>query len=268
LKLPSVQPLEENYLCRNMKEFVELMERTLAKGSGAFFKILGKVDGIPYYVTVLIDNQKIIAVEIQDVRGGSVLTGKPALQLLKEMITAGPVVVDAFPLDDVDIKMSIVDNLEVYNATPKMRLEDVCPSLREKSGEGIKRPPEKTESYEDRGHKAEEKAKPQPKRLTISLEVPANLEPYFRALANRIAKYSKSVGVEPRQITVKAKEVRYALGAGVGIHTTVEIEGSVNSKLPTGEIKKILEEFLYREAGELSKELGKRVVISNVLFRT
>ena len=273
MKLPDVKPLEENYLCSNKDEFVKLLRTTIEKsGGGAFFKVLGKLGGIPYYATVLIDNQKILAVKVQNVKTGEVLVGEPALQVMKRMIKGGPTIVDAFPLSDVDVKMSIVDNIDVYNSTPKMPLSQLCPSF---DGETSIKPTAKPFSEPERPIPKplpleEEKPKPKPKskpRTEFSLEVPPQLDPYFRAFGNRLVKYAKSIGVEPSKVRIAAREVRYALGAGTGVHTTVELEGSSTSLLSQSRLRENLESFVYREAAELSEEIGKRVVVSRFTLR-
>ena len=257
MRLPPVTPLEENYLCKNRGEFLELVKRTLSKGGGAFFKVLGKVDGEPYYVTLLIDDEKILAVEVQDVRGGSQLVGKPALELLKEMLECGPVIADAFPMSDVDVKMSVVENMDVYNATPKMPLREMCPGAVEKTEEkGEERSPPNIE------RERKERVKPE-----ILINVPPQVDAYARRFAGRIVKYANSLGITVKRVKIEAEEVRYALGAGKGIHSTVELEGESKSHLPYQRLKEEIEKFTYREAAELSKALGEKVVVSRFTLR-
>ncbi|WP_461865290.1 DUF2226 domain-containing protein [Thermococcus sp.] len=277
MKLPSVAPLEENYLCRDKEDFANLVWRTIKESRGAFFKVLGKVDDEPYYATLLIDDQKILAVEVQDVKGGSTLIGKPALELLKDILEVGPVIVDVFLMNDIDVKMSVMENIDVYKSTPKMSLDEMCPTI----GSIMKTTEIKsTGQVEQKSLPVEEKTwkasssevkpegklkireKPKP-RTEFDLNVPSNLEPYLRAFSNKIVRYAKSIGVEVSKIKIDTKEVRYALGAGSGLHTTIEIEGSSNSLLSAERIKQNIENFIYQEAGELSKELGKRVVVSH-----
>ncbi|MCD6558551.1 DUF2226 domain-containing protein [Palaeococcus sp. (in: euryarchaeotes)] len=270
MKLLPVNPLEENYLCLNKDEFAKLLRRTLeTDGGGAFFKVLEKVEGVPYYATILIDNQKILAVEVQNVKSGEILVGDSALQMIKKMIEGGPTIVDAFPLSDVDVKMSVIDNIDVYNSTPKIPLSELCPSLGGepsslKSAVESDKPVSKSLPLEEK----ESKPKPKPKpRTEFSLEVPSQLEPYFRAFGNRLVKYAKSIGIEPSRVKMVAKEVRYALGAGTGVHATIEVEGSSDSLMSPAKLQENLESFAYREAAELSEELAKKVVISSLTLK-
>ena len=269
MKLPSVTPLEENILCNGREEFGKLVARTIERGDGAFLKVFGKTDGRAYYVTVLMDDEKILAVEAEDVSAGGSMMGRPALEILKELLDSGPVIADAFPMNDVEIKMSIVENIEVYNSTPKMKLEEIHLKLAGRTPEVLE--PEKPTvepvsptGGEPKGVVRETKEeKPKKPRMEVSIRAPAEVDPYFRGMIRRLKNVLKGFGVELKAVEVDAKEVRYALGAGNAIHATIRLvpEGNL-TRNARGE----LESFIYKEAGEISKEIGKRVVISQVRF--
>ncbi len=266
MKLPSVKPLEENLLCNGRGEFGKIISRTLNQGNGAFFKVFGKSEGESYYITMLIDDEKILAVEAEDVDAGSSLVGKPALEILKDVLDEGPVIVDAFPLTDVDIKRSIVENIEVYNSTPKMKLEDMCPTMKRSSPVEAPQQGSSTAVPADSGGNSEPlapKARPKKSRMEVRIDAPSEADPYFRGMVRHLRNLLKSFGVELKAVEVKAKEVRYALGAGTGIHATVRL--IPDGKLP-GNVKNKLESFVYKEAGEISEDLGKKIVITEVKF--
>lgn len=266
MKLPSVTPLEENILCNGREEFGKLVARTIERGDGAFLKVFGKTDGRAYYVTVLMDDEKILAVEAEDVGAGSSFVGKPALEILRDLLEGGPVIVDAFPMNDVEIKMSIVDNIEVYNSTPKMKLGEMCPSLKkalsqpQQKGETVERAPSLREKPQIVTREAPKPKKP---KMELKINAPVEVDPYFRGMIRRLKNVLKGFGVELKAVEVDAKEVRYALGAGTGIHATIRVVPEGN--LPRN-VRNELESFIYKEAGEISKEIGKRVVISQVRF--
>ncbi|WP_366938912.1 DUF2226 domain-containing protein [Thermococcus sp.] len=262
MRLPSVTPLEENRLCRNRDEFDRLVKEALARGKGAFLKIFGKAGGRPYYATILIDDEKVLAVETVDVSSGASLVGSGALDVVNKMVAEGPLVVDVYPLSDVDVKMSIVDNIDVYNNTPKMPLSRLHSSPRSEDTVGgptgvqaLSKPPEVV------GHKTSVE-KPR-RRFEVKIKAPVELDPYLRGMAKRINSLAKASGIELSGLEIEAKEVRYALGSGSAVHATVKLY--TGGKV-TGNIKNDFESAIYREAGELSKDLGKRVVISRVLF--
>jgi len=265
VKLPPVIPLKENYLCSNKEEFAGLMGETVeVSGGGAFFKVFGKVGGKAYYATMLVDNRKILAIEVRDVESGEALMGEVALDRLREMLDSGPVIVDTFPLSDVDVKMSIVDNIDVYNATPKMSLDELCPPAPGPVTDASERVEKPREGGSEEIPVANQKPK---KKLKLVVNAPPNIEPYLRPFGNRISKYVKSLGVDISALGIEAKEVRYALGAGVGVHINVRIEGKINSDIDRRNLKETIESFLYREASDLSEEIGKKVVIRGVELR-
>jgi hypothetical protein len=261
MRLPPVEPLERNAICTGREEFGKLVRRTLENHSGAFFKILGKSSEGAYYATLLIDDEKILAVEMNDATEGTTLVGKPAIELLKEILQSGPVIVDAYPLNDVDVKMSVFENIDIYRATPKLPLSELCPAF--------EKPPKAPEESEERREKNEERPREERKKMRraeLVVEAPDRLEPYFRNLGRRLEKRARAEGIEPEEIKISAKEVRYALGAGTGVHITVELGGSLSSGQP-GSVKQRIESFVYNAAKELSDEIGKKVVVREVSLR-
>ncbi len=267
MKLPSVTSLEENFLCNGREEFGNLVSRTLKQGNGAFLKVFGKNGRRPYYITVLMDDEKILAVEAEDVSAGRSLTGKPALEVLKNLLEESPVIVDAFPMSDVEIKMSIVENMEVYTSTPKMKLEEICPSFGRmfstQSQEPVVGQPSPTQEGREVSIKEAPAVKPKKRKMEIMINAPSEVDPYFRGMIRHLKNVVKGFGIDLRAVEVNAREVRYALGAGNAIHATIRI-------LPDGSlphnVRGELESFIYKEAGEISKETGKRVVISQIKF--
>ncbi|WP_297460534.1 hypothetical protein [Thermococcus sp.] len=281
MELPAVKPLVENYLCRNKEEFGNLILKTLQKGKGAFFKIFGKTQGNPYYITVLLDHEKLLAAESENVSAGSSLVGKPAVEILKDILEEGPVIVDAFPLTDVELKMSIVENLEVYNSTPKLKLREICPSIggvstepsETERGSRTARPMVSTETLSTAGSNPKETAiekelpsegpRLKKRRTEVTIRAPVEIDPYFRGMVSRLKGILRNFGIQPNAIEIEAKEVRYALGAGYGIHAIIKITSE--EKLPQN-VREEVERFIYKEAGEISQEIGKRVVISRIEF--
>jgi hypothetical protein len=281
MKLPSVKPIEENYLCRTREDFKSLLSKTLSEGTGGLFKMLGKVGEVPYYVTILVDDQKILAIEAEEISSGKKLVGDEAVSYLLRILE-NPTIVDAYPLDDIGVKMSVIDNIDVYNRTPKLMLSEFLgempPITTEKkvttSPQGqreTQQPSTVEELYKSVTKEVEEKLKkkekPAKQKLELKLDVPLELDPYFRGLVKRLDAYGRSIGVHFRRVEVKAKEIRYALGSGVGINTYITVDAESESVLPPSRLENMLREQAYKEAGELSSELKKRVVISDLKLR-
>jgi len=268
MKLPPVKPLEENVICKTKEDFGKLILRTIEEsGGGAFFKVLGKSSDGAYYATFLIDDEKILAVEVRDASEGTILVGRAAMEFLKEILESGPVIVDAFPLDDVDVKMSVVENMEVYKSTPKLHLSELCPAFGRVFESTKELADDISASYANEIAESLKKLR-EKRRTKFIIDAPDHLEPYFRAFGNRLLKYTKTLGINSSEIKISAKEVRYALGAGTGIHAVIEVKGSLNSPIPAPKLKQPIENFVYKEASELSKELGKKVVIKEISLKT
>ncbi|WP_297490821.1 hypothetical protein [Thermococcus sp.] len=283
MKLPRAKPLEENYLCQTKEDFKELLSKALGMGNGGVFKLLGKVGGVPYYITILVDEQKILAVEAEEVKSGRKLIGDDALGYISKIFN-GPVIADAYPLDDIGVKMSVVDNIEAYNRTQRIKLSEFFgdvqitrarnaplnaeatapqkPSTMEELYSNVTKDVEK--ALQERTKKAK---KSPPQKLELKLNVPVELDPYFRGFVKKLNAYGKSLGLNLRKVSVEAKEIRYALGSGVGVNAYLTIEAESGSMLPAKRLEEMLREQAYREAGELSSELKKRVVVSDLKLR-
>ena len=265
MKLPAVTPSEENVLCVGPEDFRALVKRTLSKGNGAFFKLLGKTERGKYYMTLLIDDEKILAAEIKNVETGESLTGNEAVEAIRSVLE-GTVVADAYPLDDLELKMSVVENIDVYNSTKKIPLGEIW-SLGAGPAEIKVEEKPKTDEKPSKSPTSEAtegiKSKKTPK-FRVTINSPPELSPYFRAMANHLRAEAKALGVEVEEVRIDAKEIRYALGAGVGVHSTIEIVGKGRPALSLPRLREILSSRAYKEAGEFSRDVGKKIVISDV----
>jgi len=124
MQLPDKQPLIENVVVTSAGELKGLVEEGLSKGNGAFLKIFAKDSSGKYYLTILLDRSKILAAECLLVDKKQDLSGEEAISVLKSLI-GKPMVVDVYDLDELEIKLSIADNVDVYAQTPKIPLEEL-----------------------------------------------------------------------------------------------------------------------------------------------
>lgn len=131
MQLPDKQPLTENVVVTSAGELKELVSKGLSAGNGAFLKIFAKDNSGKYYTTLLFDRSKILAAECLLVDQKRSVIGEEAIKLLKSLI-GKPMVVDVYSLDELEIKLSIADNVDVYVQTPKIALTE----LFEKAEEG------------------------------------------------------------------------------------------------------------------------------------
>lgn len=139
MQLPNKQPLMENVVVTSVGELGGPIQKALSEGSGAFLKIFAKDASGKYYVTVLFDRSKILAAECLLVDKKENLVGEEVIRLLKSFI-GKPLVVDVYALDDLEIKLSIADNVDVYVQTPKIPLDELFK---------VKAPPEKPTKREE-----------------------------------------------------------------------------------------------------------------------
>ncbi len=138
MQLPDKSPLMENVVVTSAGELRELLQKALSKGNGAFLKIFTKDGGGKYYITVLLDRSKVLAAECLVVDTKQNLSGKEAIRVLKSFV-GKPMVVDVYDLDELELKLSVADNVDAYARTPKTPLEELFGAL----GEGPPAPPAK-----------------------------------------------------------------------------------------------------------------------------
>ncbi|WP_297556380.1 hypothetical protein [Thermococcus sp.] len=124
MQLPDKTPLVENVVITSASELRDLLNQALSQGKGAFLKIFAKDKNGKYYITVLLDTSKVLAVECLVVDNKQTLIGEEAVTLLKSILEK-PMVVDVYSLDEIEMKLSIAENLEIYSETPKVPLEEL-----------------------------------------------------------------------------------------------------------------------------------------------
>lgn len=122
MQLPDKAPLVENSVVTSVDELRELANKALSEGKGAFLKIFAKDNNDKYYITVLFDSSKILAAECLVVDNKQTLIGEDAVNILMSLL-GKPMVVDVYALDEIEMKLSIAENIEVYSETPKVPLD-------------------------------------------------------------------------------------------------------------------------------------------------
>ena len=124
MKLPTKQPLKENIVVTSPEELQNLVKEALSHSSGAFMKIFGRDSRGKYYVTVLFDRSKVLAAECLLVDEKKDIVGSEAVSVLKSLMQ-NPMVVDIYTLDELETKLSIADNVDVYAQTEKVPLSEL-----------------------------------------------------------------------------------------------------------------------------------------------
>ncbi|ASJ07020.1 hypothetical protein [Thermococcus pacificus] len=144
MQLPDKSPLLENMVVTSAEELAGLIQRALSQGNGAFLKIFTKDAKGKYYVTVLLDRSKVLAAECLVLDTKQNLSGEEAIRMLKSFI-GKPMVVDVYPLDELELKLSVADNVDVYAQTPKTPLEELLKAHEGGPPSGEKKPVEEKE---------------------------------------------------------------------------------------------------------------------------
>ncbi|RLF83243.1 hypothetical protein DRN44_01625 [Thermococci archaeon] len=126
MELPTITPIEENIVCTRKEELLKLMQNALSNQtfSGLFLKIFAKDKAEKYYVTLLMDRRKLLALELLLLSSQKRVIGDETLNILKKILNY-PLVVDIYGLDEIELKTSITDNIEIYNTTPKVEINEI-----------------------------------------------------------------------------------------------------------------------------------------------
>ena len=208
MKLPNTKPLKENIVVLSPSDLLRDVKEAVSQSDGAFLKVFGKRGNSRYYLTILFDRTKVLAAEGQDLDSNAQIVGEDAINLFRELL-GNPMVVDVYSLDEVGVKLSIADNLEIYSKTPKTAIENLFggkPSETPVKEMGIStekaRPKEETRTLPIK--KPPEKAKPG--EVEIVVEIPNG-----DVLENALREYTKHLLSEAKRIrTLQINKIVYS----------------------------------------------------------
>ncbi|WP_238982001.1 hypothetical protein [Thermococcus sp. 2319x1] len=203
MQLPNITPLEENVVCTKKQELLDLIYNAFSNSefSGLFLKMFTKDEKEKYYVTVLLDRKKLLAAQIDLLNSKKKLIGSDSIETLKRIIDY-PLVVDLYGLDEVSLKLSITDNLEIYNSTPKVELEKIFGENKIGSAEVLEKEKLLEKALERK--KEETKAKPQVK---IQEEVKKEVPPKKEEPLKKVPKIEKKPSATEIEIKVVGGEI-------------------------------------------------------------
>ncbi|NJE26831.1 hypothetical protein E3E22_09445 [Thermococcus sp. MV5] len=248
MQLPRITPIEENIVCTKKGEISELVHNTLSNQefSGVFLKIFAKDDTEKYYVTLLMDKRKLLASKVSLLSSKTEVIGDESLKILKRIVNY-PLVVDIYGLDEIELKISITDNLDIYNATPKIEIDKIFEETivenkelakKEKILEKVlkkkevkKKEPKPPSTVEEKVLPKKEKASkksPKPKKRKKTLEPEITVEiiggeifrPILEEYTEEVLKEVQTLdGVSPQKVKITGE-----VGSGV-IYLHVEFYG-------------------------------------------
>lgn len=172
MELPMITPIEENIVCTRKEELLKLMQNTLSNQtfSGLFLKIFAKDKAEKYYATLLMDRRKLLALELLLLSSQERIIGNETLNILKKILNY-PLVVDIYGLDEIELKTSITDNIEIYNTTPKVEINEIFEEKIVEHGEIIEKEKileETLKTEKTKVKKTHKKPKPQKKKRVPS----------------------------------------------------------------------------------------------------
>lgn len=286
MQLPNVIPLEENIVCTKKQELLDLIYNTFSNPEfkGLFLKIFTKDEKEKYYAIILLDRKKLLAAQIDLLGSKRKLIGDDSTEILKKIINY-PLVVDLYGLDEISLKLSITDNLEIYNATPKVELEKIFVENRIESVEVIEKERllekvlEKKEKEELKEPEIEEtkkalpkkeekkpsekspKAKEKPSGPEIEVKVVGGeiFKPVLQTYAEEVLKEIKSLN----EVSVEKVGITGEVGSGV-IYLHVNIHGTSEGDRSSREVleRRVLY-FVNKHLPIIWRKAGLKPILSN-----
>lgn len=232
MQLPDKPPLTENAVVTSSRELLDLISKALSQGKGAFLKIFAKDSKEKYYITVLIDRSKVLAAECLLIDSKTEVRGSEAIEIFKRFI-GKPMVVDVFSLDEIELKMSVAENLDAYSETPKTPLEELLggETLAIEEGKKVER--------------TETKAPPEPKPVPKPAPKPAPQKPQTSGKPEVVVnftggtlpesafqKYAENIINESQRIKgLKINRIEFDANVGEGVvYLNVRVYGSSESE--------------------------------------
>ncbi len=109
----------ENVVCKSPEDLFLLIQEALRIGDGALVRVFSSSGS--YYFHLLFDDEKLLLGEARSLRTNGRITGRAMLNMLMETFKE-PFVADVMAVTDSDIKNTLLANLDLYEATPKVLL--------------------------------------------------------------------------------------------------------------------------------------------------
>ncbi len=144
MQLPAEQPVRENIVITEIQELKSIINEVLSNSNGIFLKIFAKDSSGKYYIMMLIDRSKLLAMEAMLVDQNRSVIGDKAFEIFRSLL-GRPMVLDVYQLDEIGLKLSLADNIEAYTSTPKVSISELLereePETRTKTKEEFKAQP-------------------------------------------------------------------------------------------------------------------------------
>ena len=282
-----MQPFKENIVSTGKEDFISLIREALSNANGTFIKIFTKDSSEKYYFTVLMDSSKILAVYGKLLTAGRDVVGKEALDILQKLLS-NPMVVDVYTLDEITLKLSIADNLEIYTNTPKVGIDEFLgisekepisevhekeklleQVLGEVKKEEVKQVPKRKEKLGERRlvDVSKPTPKPAPKKEgpNVRIEIIGSdafkptLERAFREYFDMIFKNVRDID----GVTLESVEIRGEIGTGV-VYLTIQLNANVEDEKKVETVKRKILFFANRHVPVIGRISGLKPIIRSV----
>lgn len=285
MQLPSVEPLKENIIVMSKEGLAGEIREVLERSSGLFLKVFTKDRTAKYYFTLLIGRRKIIAAEGEVVDTGEKLVGAAALKKFLELM-GNPMIVDIFELDEISLKISIADNIDMYNATPKIDMDEFlrgrvpegkaetpappAPAPKKKEAPPVKKEPEKPKVEKPKVEappkpaEAEKEEKAPETRVNIEVEGPAALkEVVSGALYEYLGEIENDIE-KLKDVILTEATIHASIGSGI-VHVAVDLKGqSLGGSTEADVAKRKVLYFVNRHLPVIGRNTGLKPFLDNV----
>ncbi|NJE09106.1 hypothetical protein E3E31_11340 [Thermococcus sp. M39] len=299
MQLPKMQPFKENVVSTSKEDFISLVREALSNGSGTFIKIFTKDSSEKYYFTMLTDNSKILATYGKLLTANRDVVGKEALDVLQKLLS-NPMVIDVYILDEITLKLSIADNIEIYSNTPKIDIdeflgiprreelsevlekeklleqvlekvkrEEIKPVPQIEKIKDVKTPTEKEEKLEEKRliEAPKQIPKPAPKKEGPKVKIEIIGSNVFKsALEEAFKEYSETLFNDIRKmgdVTLGNIEIHGEIGTGV-VYLTIQLNANIDNEKKAEIAKRKILFFANRHVPIIGRVSGLKPIIRSV----
>ncbi|AIF69947.1 hypothetical protein PAP_07790 [Palaeococcus pacificus DY20341] len=290
MQLPEVEPYKENAVFLSKEEFMNEIRDALKDSSGIFLKLFIKDSSNKYYFTVLIGRNRLMGIEGEIVDTQEKMVGKEAINVLSHLLS-NPLIVDIYKLDEITLKISLADNIDIYTVTPKLELEELLKAKKievkpseqvvqkkmeekpikkeepQKAAEEITPPkPEMKEAKEKKVEKEEKRGEKKEEGVIIDIQL-TGPEAFKAALESAFQEYLSAVFKDIQRMKntkLKKVEIKGDVGTGV-VYTTIHIYGeSAGSSSEADLAKRKVLYFANRHIPLIGRLSGLKPILSGL----
>ncbi|WP_461865482.1 hypothetical protein, partial [Thermococcus sp.] len=261
----------------DIQELKSIVDEVLSNSNGIFLKIFTKDSTGKYYIMMLTDRSKLLAIEAMLVDQKTSVMGDEAFGIFKSLL-GKPMVLDIYQLDEISLKLSVADNIDAYTSTPQVAISELFGMTSETKEEKESLPQPKEEVRTERKtpikkaeikHEIKKESKPlvqesikqiEAPEVEISLRGGSIPEGAFKKYAEDLLKESKRIkGLKITKIVFEGN-----VGEGV-VYLNVALYGFSNAPPMQKEIaEKRMMHAISKYAPVIFRETGIKAIIKGM----